>query len=858
MSGPNDLPIDRVLPELCQKLANAPAVVLKAPTGAGKTTRVPPALLEAGLAGDKQVVVLEPRRVAARAAARRMAAEKGSELGQEVGYRIRFERREGPKTRLLVVTEGILVAMLQEDPFLEKVGAVVLDEFHERNLASDLSLAMARRVQQEVRDDLKIVVMSATLDPGPIAAYLGRLHGGQNVPCPIIESEGRLYPVEIRYLERPDDRPPPAQAAAGARRALKATDGDVLVFLPGVGEIQRTAEALRDLKGTEVMMLYGDLPSEQQDAVLRRGPRRKVVLATNVAETSVTIDGVTAVVDTGLARVLRFDPSSGLDRLELGRISRMSADQRTGRAGRQAPGICLRLWTEHDDRSLQDNELPEIRRVDLAGPVLQLLAWGENDPAAFEWLEPPKPAALDRALELLRALGALDGNGLTLAGRQMARLPLHPRLARLLTAGHATGETRHAALAAALLSERDIVERRPGLRPTAAGSGPSDILDRLDAVLAFERGGYGETALGPVHRGRARRLLRVAQDLERTARRLGKPQSDLSGNADESLSRALLAAYPDRVARRRAPGSDRAVMVGGRGVRLSDASVVRDAELFVGLDLGGGRRRGQADEAEVRLASAIELDWLPEALRRETREAELATGRERAVAHRRSWYLDLLLDEVEVAATAEEAEAVLAEAAAQNLANALGLDRPEVASFLARLRFLNAALPERNLPLFNEDTLRELLPTLCAGKRSLAELRRSPLVDMIKGTMDYQQLQALDRHAPERLAVPSGSQIRLRYENEGHQNDVPVLAVRIQEIFGMAETPRVADGRVPVLLHLLAPNMRPQQVTRDLASFWKNTYPEVRKELKGRYPKHAWPEDPSRATAERRPRRRSR
>src|SRR3954469_25007278 len=427
---PAPLPIDEVLPALIRALRESPAAVLIAPTGAGKTTRVPPALLAAGIGAGKRIVMLEPRRIAARAAARRMAEEGGWTLGREVGYQVRFERKAGPETKILVVTEGILVQRLQADPFLEDVGVVIFDELHERNLQTDLSLAMARRVQRDARPDLKLLAMSATLDPGPVAAFLGN--------CPVIESQGRLHPVDILYMDRPDDRALPGQIAAGVRRMLGSTPGDVLVFLPGVGEIQRAAEALAGERDLAVLPLYGDLPAERQDEVLRPLSRRKVVLATNVAETSITIDGVTAVVDSGLVRRLRFDPATGLDRLELGKVSRASADQRAGRAGRQAPGVCLRLWAAWEHAALPERETPEIARVDLAGPALQLLAWGEPDLAAFDWLEAPSPDSLAAAVQLLRQLGAFD-TVVTSLGNTMARLPVHPRLARLLIEGQRVG-----------------------------------------------------------------------------------------------------------------------------------------------------------------------------------------------------------------------------------------------------------------------------------------------------------------------------------------------------------------------------------------------------------------------------------
>jgi ATP-dependent helicase HrpB len=842
------LPIDEVLPELIAALRQGSAAVLIAPTGAGKTTRVPPALLAAGLAGDRQIVMLEPRRIAARAAARRMAEEGGWALGREAGYQVRFERRAGPETRILVVTEGILVQRLQADPFLEDVGVLIFDELHERSLQTDLALAMARRVQREVRPDLKLVAMSATLDPGPVAAFLG---GART-----IESQGRLHPVDILYLDRPDDRPLPAQIAAGVRRVLAATPGDVLAFLPGVGEIQRSAESLAGLAAEQdlaVLPLYGDLPAERQDAVLRPSSRRKVVLATNVAETSITVDGVTAVVDSGAVRRLRFDPATGLDRLELGRISRASADQRAGRAGRQAPGICLRLWPAWEQATLPERETPEIARVDLAGPALQLLAWGEPDLAAFDWFEPPDPSALEAATLLLRQLGAIGDRGVTALGRTMARLPVHPRLARLLVEGHRHGHSREAALLAALLAERDPFPRGPrGAGPRRASR--SDLLDRLDALEAFERRNACE---GDLNAGAARFVLRARdQLLDLMKRELAKREPgagpDGREETEDSLLRALLAAYPDRVARRREPRGPRGVMVGGRGVRLADDSAVLEAPLFLCVDLDAGRS-GPLSEALVRKASEVEAEWLPAELVRITIDLEFDDSRERVAAWKRTRYEDLILAEAEVpppdaAGTAR----VLAAAAAGRLDRALPLDDPEVAGFLARVRSLADWMPELDLPRFTGDEIRDLLPALATGRKSFAELRRAPLLDVLQGTLSYPQLEALRREAPERLEVPSGSQIRIAYE----PGKPPVLAARIQEMFGLAETPRVAAGRVAVLLHLLAPNGRPQQVTHDLRSFWENTYKQVRKELAGRYPRHAWPEDPWNAKPQRRPQRR--
>jgi ATP-dependent RNA helicase HrpB len=880
----------------------AACAVLVAPPGSGKTTLVPPALRAAGAGGGQRIVMLEPRRIAARAAARRIAEQGGWRLGAEVGYQVRFERRASAATGILVVTEGILVQMLQADPFLEGIGVLIFDEFHERSLAADLSLAMARRVQREVRPDLALVAMSATLDPGPLAAFLGG--------CPVIAAEGRQHPVEIVYLDEhvgerrrsPAPAPPAGErscsslVADGVRRALAATAGDVLAFLPGVGEILRTADALADLAARHdlaVLPLYGDLPPERQDEVLRPADRRKVVLATNVAESSITIDGVTAVVDSGLARRLRYDPAAGIDRLELARISRAAADQRAGRAGRQGPGLCLRLWPAREQAARPPHETPEIARVDLAGPALQLLAWGEADLAAFGWFEPPAAESLAAALRLLVRLGALHegsegGAGLTRLGRRMARLPVHPRLGRLLLEGERLGAPRDAALLAALLAERDPFVRpprrraapgRPGERPApAAQVSRSDLLDRLDALLRWETAGAreGPAERGPAERGAgtgapgslipaaARFVLRARDQLaelagrERAAAAAGMsaaPGSASPGAAearDDALLRSLLAAYPDRLARRRAPHDPRALMVGGRGVRLAERSAVTAAELFVCVEIAPGPPGPPGPQAEdlVTLASEVAPAWLPAERLRVTCEMAFDPARERVAAWRRTRYEDLLLDEREVPPPdPESAAALLVAAAAVRLPAALPLDEPEVTAFLARARCLAHWMPELALPRLDDGAIAALLPELARGRRSFAELRRAPLLEQLRGLLIFSQLAALDREAPERLAVPSGSRIRLVYE----VGKPPVLAARIQELFGLAETPRIAAGRVPVLLHLLAPNLRPQQVTADLRSFWENTYPQVRKELQGRYPRHAWPQDPWNAPPRRGP-----
>ncbi len=867
---PAPLPIDEVLPQIVAALRTSKAVVLRAPTGAGKTTRVPPAMLDAGLARGGSIVVLQPRRLTARACARRIAYERGVTLGGEVGYQVRFDRCMGPKTRIRIVTEGIFLRMLQDDPYLESVAAVVFDEFHERSLNSDLALAMVRRVQETVRSELKVVVMSATLAAEPIARWLGS--------CPVVESRGRLHPVEISYREDLRRRTVAERVADAVEQILDRTPGDVLVFLPGVGEIRQTARRLESLAAARdlaVLPLYGDLPAEKQDEVLGRGTRysgsgrRKVVLSTNVAETSLTIEGITAVVDSGLARSLSFDPHVGMDRLQLVSISQASADQRAGRAGRTQPGVCLRLWAERTHHRRPAGDEPEIRRLDLAGPMLELRVWGESDLQTFPWFEAPPAASLEQADALLKRLGALDAAGnVTSLGRSMARLPVSPRLARMLLEGDRLGQAEAVAMAAAMLSERDPFrhgeDALPHHRPAAADS-DSDVYDRVAALEAFEESGRADSPLGRIQRTTAHFVLHVRDQLLREVRQaVGWDQRASSERrptvieneatdpdvgyvigSSEAVRRGLLAAFPDRLVRRSGPGSRFGCMVGGRGVRVIESSAVRNAPLFLAVDVDRG-----GSEALVRQASAVERDWLPADRLTLRTEVEFDAASGRVIARRRVYWEDLLLEETPAALPdSDEVAAILAVAAAESLDAVFPWDNTETADYLNRVRCLAQWMPELELPAFDAAGLRAILPDVCQGCRSLDELRKAPWLAHLKAALTPQQQHALAREAPERIEVPSGSRIKLHYE----PGKPPVLAVRIQEIFGMLETPRVAGRRVPVLLHLLAPNGRPQQVTDDLASFWRTTYHQVRKDLRRRYPKHAWPEDPYQATAERRP-----
>lgn len=843
------LPIDQTLPALLDALRSHPNVVIQAPTGAGKTTRVPVAIDANGLASGKLVVMLEPRRIAARAAARRMAEERGERLGASIGYHVRFDRQASRDTRVLVVTEGLLLRMLLDDPYLERVGAVVFDEFHERSLDTDLALGMTRLLQATVRPDLRLVVMSATLAAEAAAKYLD--------DAPILVSQGRLYPVDIAYAPRPVHQPWGEAIRDAVDNLLARTPGDILVFLPGVGEIRQAERALATLAqsaGLAIAPLFGDLPAEAQDAALRRGNRRRVILATNVAETSVTVDGVTGVIDTGLARINRFDPQVGLNRLELAPISQASAEQRAGRAGRLAPGHCVRLWSAGHHQARAAHNEPEIQRVDLSGAVLQLAALGESDPAQFPWLDPPRPASVQQAQQLLESLEALAGKTLTPLGRLLAQLPVHPRLGRLLIEGHRFGCLDQAALAAALLAERDPFAgpdggrgRQRDARPTRAAT-RSDLWDRVEWLEEFSSEGRADTELGQIQRGPARQILQARDQLVRQAQTALRsvpadnlPARPLERSArpssiDEALARALLAAFPDRVAKRREPQSPRALLVGGRGVRLDPRSAVTEAELFLCLDVDAGQ-----GEAVVRVASAIEREWLPHDSIATTVEAFFDEATGRVAARRRTRFVDLLLDETTAPLPPpDQVAAALVAAAVPRLDQVLPPPDSDAGKFLARVQSLREWMPDLGLPAWAPEELAELLPQIALGRRSLTELRDGPWLEALRGAIDPRLRQTIEREAPARIETPSGNQHALVYE----RGRPPVLAVRIQEVFGWRDTPRIAGGRVRVLLHLLGPNFRPQQVTDDLASFWANGYPVVRKELRRRYPKHAWPDDP--------------
>lgn len=835
------LPIDPYIPRIVEILRGSSRMVLEAAPGAGKTTRVPPALLDAGLAGG-QVLVLEPRRIAARQAAERIASERGVRLGEEVGYQVRFASCASETTRLLVATEGLALRRLVADPFLEGVGVVILDEFHERHLVGDLVLGMLMQIQREVREDLRIVVMSATLPSESIAAYLG--------DAPIFRCSGKSHPVEVRHLDVDVRDGIGESAALGVRAVLGESEGDVLVFLPGMREIRDCQKVLTPLAQANDLLLcplYGEQSIAEQDIAMRPAKQRKIILATNVAETSLTIQGVRSVVDTGWARKLRYDPSCGLDRLETERISAASATQRAGRAGREAAGLCLRLWSPH--LRLQEEDAPEVLRVDLSGALLQLMAWGEPNPAGFSWLTPPPAHHLEQALDLLGQLDAIQQGQLAERGRWMAQIPVTPRLASFLLDAQKRGVLQEAGLLAALLSEKHpfggLLRERP---PRELAEIESDLIDQMNLVEEVD---LSEHPLSAQYRRSTSPLRQVQQQLVQSVASSPRTGSLSRAQRDEALARALLAGFPDRVAQRRDGDPLRAVLANGRGVRLDPQSQVKQAPLFLALDVDAGKRQERA-EAWARQNSAIQEAWLAPSHLREEQEIAFDATRGRVVGQQKTLYQQLLLRSRPFLPDATAVSDRLAQEAARDPLVALGLDQPVYAQLLLRLRALHRWLPEAKAPAFDEAMLRERLPLWCFGKRSFEEIRQLPWAEMLLAELSYPQQRTLQEEIPERIEVPSGSVLRIEYREA---DDPPILAVRIQEVFGWLDTPRIAKGRVALLLHLLAPNHRPQQVTQDLRSFWQNTYNEVRKELRQRYPKHAWPEDPFSTKAERRPQR---
>lgn len=838
------LPVDEVLGSLREALTARRVAVLEAPPGAGKSTVVPLALLEEGWAAGKRLIMLEPRRLAARACAERMAQTLGESVGRTVGYRMRFDSRVSGATRIEVVTEGVLTRLLQGDPALEGVAALIFDEFHERSLQADLGLALSLDARAQLAPELRLLVMSATLDGAAVASLLGE--------APRVSAPGRLFGVETRYAGKglpalPDaagNRPQDAPERLVAQlilRALREERGDVLAFLPGAREIRRVHSSLAAAQlpaGVEVLPLFGDLPAEQQDAALAPAPpgARKVVLATNIAETSLTIPGVRVVVDSGLARRASFDPVSGMSLLATQRISRASADQRRGRAGRLEPGVCYRAWSEGAHATLAPFTPPEIVDADLAPLALELASWGVREATALRWLDAPPVAQLASARQLLERLGALDAAGrITAHGREMARLAAHPRLAHMLLRARSLGQLPLATQLAALLTERDL------LRGSAAAT-DADIRTRLEILRA--EGGAPVTDRPALQRAR-----RAARDLQRQAEAQDAAEPDKGAvRAGIAAAGLLLAfAYPDRIGRARAGGDGRFVLANGRGAAFGAPQALARRELIVAVDLDDRER-----DARILLAAPLERGDLTEhfANRMRWRESVHWSAREQAVIAHRTLELDALtLEEKPLAEIPADAARQAMLAGVRELGiEALPWDR-QTRDLQARIEFMRATAGsaqtgETAWPAVSDAALAATLESWLApwleGITRREHLARVPLADALRAQLSFDQQRALEEWAPAQLRMPSGSQVRVDYLDPGS----PAVSVRLQEVFGLADTPRLGRGRIPVTLRLLSPAGRPVQVTRDLASFWRSAYAEVRKDLRGRYPKHYWPENP--------------
>jgi len=854
------LPVDEVLEELKDALRAGCHAVLQAPPGAGKSTAVPIALLDEPWADGQRILVQEPRRLAARSVAARMAQMTGTEVGGLVGLRMRFDTRVSRATRIEVVTEGVLARMLQRDPALEGVAAVLFDEFHERSLASDLALALALDAEQQLGARLRLLVMSATLDGERVASLLG--------DAPLISSTGRRFPVDIRYLGRGapllPGGPHSAERAVAeiVLRALREETGDLLVFLPGAGEIRRVESMLQgaaERSGVDLRPLHGELAAGVQAAALTPSPagRRRVVLATNIAETSLTIEGVRIVIDSGLVRRAAFDPATGMERLETERISRASADQRAGRAGRLEPGICYRAWSEGADRSLAAFTPPEILGADLAPLALELAAWGVSDAAALRWLDAPPPAMLASARDLLLRLGALDTGGrLTAVGREMAALPLHPRLAHMLCRAEGRRDVRLAAELAALLSERDLLR---------GAERDADIASRLavlrrDPLLGAPNAGAGADAgpgAGGIDRGARERVRQMAARFEQLGSRPRRVEA--ASDALPFSEGVLLGfAYPDRIARRRPGGEARYTLANGRGAEFAAPDRLAREEFIVVVNVDDRDR-----DARIRLAAALGKSELLEHFAAQVRAVDEVLWDERteAVVARRRLVLDALTLEEHplLQIDPEAAIAAMLEGVRRLGMEALPWDL-DARELRARLRFVQSlgvasreAWPDVSDAALAESLERWLAPWL-AGVTRRAHLARIPLATALRTLLDRDAERRLAELAPETLMVPSGSRLRLDYEDPS----APCVAVKLQEVFGAPETPRVGGGRVPVTFKLLSPAQRPLQITRDLASFWRDAYVEVRKDMRGRYPRHHWPENPLEAAptrSTRRPRR---
>ena len=850
-----DLPIFELEASIVENLREHSRLIIQAPTGSGKSTQVPQTLLDHGLLGDGEVVILQPRRLAARLLAARVAFERNCRLGNDVGYQVRFENVTSPRTRIRFVTEGILLRQLIQNPALRGISAILFDEFHERHLYGDITLVRALQLQASSRPDLKLAVMSATLDAGLLEKYLA--------PCALLTSAGRAFPFEIEYLPKPvggDGYPIWDLAADELERLAPRTEGDVLIFMPGKYEIGRTLSAIRASRVSDrfvVLPLHGELPPAEEDAALAHYQKRRAIVATNVAETSLTIDGVQVVIDSGLARIARFDPRRGINTLLVEKISRASADQRAGRAGRTAPGHCLRLWTEreHLDRTAQ--ELPEVKRLDLAEVVLTLKASGIDDIGAFRWLEPPEPQALARAEQLLVDLGAISspgsarasraGSGITALGQRMLAFPVHPRYARMLLAAHEYRCVPAIALIAALTQGRPLMRRLDGKQAredrddVLGGETDSDFFILMRAFRYAEKSRFDSqrcSRLG-INAGAAREAAQLSEQFLAIAR---DERLDLeSGEAKPgAIQRCVLAGFPDQVAVRLDAGTLRCALVHARRGVLARESAVHGARLLVASEVREIESSEKERQVLLTLVTKIEEEWLrelfPESFREEKR-VEFDSGSRRVVGRRATLFHDLLLRSEEFSAANDPAAAQLL--AREVLAGTCPLKHWDnsVEQWIARVNFVAREFPELEFPRINEGAKLLLLEQICQRAASYKEIKERPVWPIAKSWLNGGQQKALEDLAPERIKLAGGRAAKIIYADDGSP---PTIAARIQDLY---DTPRglaVGRGRIPVRIQVLAPNHRPIQITNDLETFWREGYPKIKKELQRKYPKHQW------------------
>ena len=838
-----DLPIYELEGAIVSALREQPRLILQAPTGSGKSTQVPQILLDHGLLGDGEVVILQPRRLAARLLAARVAQERNSRLGDEVGYQIRFDNVVSKRTRIRFVTEGILLRQLIQYPELRNVAAVLFDEFHERHLYGDITLARALRLQETTRPDLKIVVMSATIDAGALEKFLE--------PCARLTSTGRQHPVALEYLERPvrgEDYAIWDLAADELVRLARTTEGDALIFMPGKYEITRTLAAVRASRVSDqfvALPLYGELPPAEQDAALARYGKRKAIIATNVAETSLTIEGVRMVIDSGLARIARFDPRRGINTLLIEEISRASADQRAGRAGRTAPGHCLRLWTEREHLERAAQELPEVKRLDLAEVVLTLKASGIEDIANFRWLEPPEPRALERAEQLLADLGAIHESRITALGRRMLAFPVHPRYARMLLAAQEHGCVRAIALIAAVTQGRNLLRRAEGKQAREDRDdilGAEDDSDLFILTRAFrfaEKNNFDpqRCARLSVNAAAAREAAQLWEQFIAIARDEGL-NVDAGEPAPGAIPRCVLAGFPDQVAARLDEGTLRCALVHGRRGVLARESVVHRARLLVATEIREIEDSEKERQVLLTLATRIEESWLrelfPEAFR-ESLEVTFDAAARRVVGRRQVSFHDLVLRHETADAPRAEAAALLARQVVAGTCPLKHWDNA-VEQWILRVNWIAASSPELALPPIGEADRLLLVEQICSGAVSYKEVKDRTVWPAVKSWLSGGQAQVVEQYAPERIMLPNGRKAKIIYS----ASVPPAVAARIQDLYGVERNLAIGPSRQPLVIQVLAPNNRPIQITSDLEGFWRDAYPKIKKELQRKYPKHDW------------------